>query len=253
MSTKLTTFLGVARWRQFWSAIRSGWEQPAEPTIALSPIILSLLVGITAPAIAAADHYFGPKDSFLTTLGFGVTAVLALLIRSRLGLLEKPKVSFFHSLSLTHTAFALGCIPALAVVALSPNLLAERAATLGGTSPEAVTQPTQVQVITFILAIAAWAAVTEEVLFRGLLIGVIRRARLGSSQRTRDIMACVLSASLFGLSHVPLWGWAAGLSLTGLGLGFALGYLANGERLAPLMVYHFAFDVLSIGVAMYTR
>ncbi len=60
----------------------------------------------------------------------------------------------------------------------------------------------------------------------------------------------MISALLFGLAHWPTWGALPALAITGLGLGFVAGYIANGEQLGPLVLYHFIFDALSISISV---
>ena len=103
--------------------------------------------------------------------------------------------------------------------------------------------------IVLILSMAAWVALTEEVIFRGYLVSAIRRWGLIKSQKHRDILAVVVSTLAFGLAHFPTWGPYAATALTGLGLGFVIGYIANGERLFPLILYHFVFDSFSLFLA----
>jgi membrane protease YdiL (CAAX protease family) len=101
-----------------------------------------------------------------------------------------------------------------------------------------------------VVFIAAWVAVIEEVLFRSLIVGVFRRWRVFSSNKHKNIFAAISSSVIFGVAHYATWGPIAALALTGLGLGFVLAYIANGERLMPLVLYHFIFDVLSISISM---
>ena len=95
-------------------------------------------------------------------------------------------------------------------------------------------------------AVAVWVAVTEEYIFRGLCISVIRRWAIFPRQSQRNALAITLSAVLFGAAHYPTWGLAAAIALTGLGFGFSLAYLANREQIMPVIVYHFIFDLCSI-------
>jgi hypothetical protein len=46
-----------------------------------------------------------------------------------------------------------------------------------------------------------------------------------------------------------LWGLTPSLTLTGLGIGFGLAYIAIGELILPLIVYHIIFDALSLSFA----
>ena len=68
-----------------------------------------------------------------------------------------------------------------------------------------------------------------------------------------DVFAVLASGIIFGLAHIPSWGIALSLAITGLGIGFGVAYVANGERLAPLIVYHAVFDICSLTAAILLR
>ena len=173
----------------------------------------------------------------------------------RLGLPFPSTRNWKRSLSLTHTAVALGCIPAVLLVLLWPELLAERhdvlTQSMQAQPAPGAAKPPLLYVVAFVLLIAAWVAVVEEVLFRALIVSVVRRWNFLPRQRQRDIAAALISALLFGIAHYVTWGPIASLALIGLGLGFVLAYIANGEQLLPVVLYHFIFDVLSISVSVF--
>jgi membrane protease YdiL (CAAX protease family) len=103
--------------------------------------------------------------------------------------------------------------------------------------------------IQVILIASLWAGVTEEFIYRGMLISFLRRWRLFSQQRINDLFAITLSGLLFGLSHLAMWGPLMSLSLIGIGIGFGLAYIATGETLLALIIYHILFDALSLSVS----
>lgn len=182
------------------------------------------------------------------------STVLAVLVRWRCRLPFSRDPRWFSHLSLTHTAVALGCIPAVAVLILAPELLAERHDLLTQSiqpQEHAAARPTMLFTLCMIVAIAGWASITEEIIFRGMLVSVVRRWKIIPSQKQRDIAAGVISAGLFGLAHFATWGPIASIALIGLGMGFVLAYIANDEHVLPLILYHFVFDILSISVSVF--
>lgn len=101
----------------------------------------------------------------------------------------------------------------------------------------------------------AFAAVTvgplvEETLFRGVLLSALlgfRRDRMALSERTRTIVAIVISASLFGLVHLPDLGffWYAVPNLALLGAGAAWLRLRSGS-LWPAVLAHSLNNLMAV-------
>ena len=187
------------------------------------------------------------------TLLVGIAASFAILFRRRLGIHLGSVTQWRRSLHLTHVAFALGCIPTLLVIALYPEALYHLQPSQSGTASAGGPPPALSSILLHLAGIAAWAALTEEFIFRGLLIGVFRRWNALPSGRTRDTIAVLASAAMFGLAHLPSWGPAMSFALFGLGIGFGLAYIAIGEVLLPLIVYHLIFDFLSLSFAVFLR
>ncbi|MFN8392572.1 MAG: CPBP family intramembrane glutamic endopeptidase [Bdellovibrionota bacterium] len=255
MAKLLDKFLGKSRWQALSAALRTSSSITVEPQLGVDALFVALLLSVTPIALTFWDSARPPgaPSSPLPTLGFGICTLLAFVTRSRLGLPFVRTADWRKSLSLTHTAVALGCIPAALILVISKTLLSDRHDTLtravGGASSGSSLGIAGA--IGLVLAIAAWVAVTEEMIFRGTLVSVVRRLRFIPKQWQRDTAAGVLSAVIFGLAHWPTWGPLPALALVGLGLGFVVGYLANGEQLLPLILYHFVFDTLSIGISLF--
>jgi membrane protease YdiL (CAAX protease family) len=257
MPKLLNNFLGTERWQALLQALREQTAVEARPSLGWDALFVALLISL-APIMVTfwdADRPAGAPASPLPTLAFGICTLLAMLTRSRLQL---PFVKTRHwrkSLSLTHTAFALGCIPAVFTLIASKTMLAERHDALAKAVDGASQQSSPLGIagtVALVLAIAGWVAVTEEFIFRGTLVSVVRRLKVFPRQWQRDTAAALLSALVFGLAHWPTWGALPALALVGLGTGFVVAYIANGEELLPIILYHFAFDALSITVSLFS-
>jgi membrane protease YdiL (CAAX protease family) len=162
-----------------------------------------------------------------------------------------PTIVFSQALSLVHTGVALGVIPAVITLVLMPSLPYE-IQHVSQTSPGLYgATPTIPMVVGSLFLIAAWSAFTEEIIFRGCILSALRRASVIRSARHRDYIAVVASGLLFGISHIPVWGPAMGLALSGFGLGLGVAYVAAGEALLPVILYHWGFNFLSLLVATF--
>ena len=254
-SKALSQFLGTERWGQLFRSLKAESNTLQEPPLPTVSIVTAIVIAFCPVLITLLDDY-RPRNApptILPTVAFGISALLALLFRSRLRFAPATVRTWKEALGLTHTGVALGCIPAVLVFCFSPNLLADRHDTLmvyiPGSHAENAPQISFLGKLLLISSMALWVSVTEEVIFRGFLVSAIRRWGLIPKQRTRDVMAIVVSTIVFGAAHFPTWGPYAATALTGLGLGFVIGYIANGERLFPLILYHFIFDALSLFIA----
>ncbi len=248
----LAKFLALDRWKEFFSLLRQECSAEQIPPLDSAAAALAFIV-CGFPVLFALLEELTGRSSLNSTIAFGLCTVLALLLRSWLKLTHVPVSSWRQSMRTTHTAVALGCIPAIVIILFQPSLLASRhdALTTAVSSPPGQA-PSLLFSVTMIVLSALWISVTEEFLFRGLLVSVVRRWRLIKLQRHRDLAAVIISAGLFGIAHYPSWGAAAAAALAGLGVGFVLAYIANGERILPVILYHFAFDTLSILVAVFS-
>jgi membrane protease YdiL (CAAX protease family) len=225
----LEKFLGTERWRDLLSELTRRADEKISLDRSLGDVFIAFLLCGCGPILTALERQWGADSSLLSTFGFGVSAVLAVIFQKRIHRSQIPPERA-SALSLTHTAFALGCIPALLVVALSPTLLTQREQILSSTASGSGTG-SAFELIGMLIASTFWVAVTEEYLFRGLLLSTLRRWRGFSSSREALWLSIVMSSILFGLAHYPVWGLPSSLALTGIGLGFAVGYSANGERI----------------------
>ena len=256
MSGFFHRFLGTSRWLALRDALREQTAVEANPPVGWTAALGAVAVASCPIFITLADSMRreGTQSSSLPTIAFGICTLLALLLRRRMGFEFVSTSDWRKSFSLTHTAFALGCIPAVLVILLAPSLLADRHDVLTAATAQPGSQQSHPAFVwgrmSLIFAIALWVAITEELIFRGLLVSTIRRFRYLSSQRSRDITAGLLSALLFGLAHWPTWGPLPSLALVGLGLGFVVAYIATGEQLVPIIIYHFIFDLLSISISL---
>ncbi len=244
----LHNFLAIHRWKTFFNALSQESTISQNPPLSIGIIIIAFVITLL-PVLSPFVPRL-PVQGYLDfpTLFFGIATILAILFRKRIGLELKTTKSWKESLSLTHTGFALGCLPVVVLLAIYPELLAERFAAVQhvveGPSTDAPTRH-YLTIILTVIGISLWAGVTEEFVFRGLLLSSLRRTTLLNKQSSKDIIAVIFSASLFGLAHYPSWGLGAAIAVTGLGIGLGMAYIANGERLLPLVVYHSFFDLLS--------
>ena len=244
-STSLKKFIGIDRIAE----LLQRFSERSNEDIKVQVSYVGLLVALGISLLPAASHFLTPyqEQIDLVTVLVGASTVFAILFRVNHRIPFLSVTNWRQSLSLTHTAFAIGAIPTAFVLLFSPESLLPPPQMLNSTNQHGVVTEHIWQVI---LQIAVWAGLTEEFIYRGLLISAIRRNRLfGLSQLKKDKIAVIVSAVIFGFSHYMLWGLPASLTLTGLGIGFGIAYIAIGELLLPLIVYHIIFDALSLSFA----
>jgi len=109
--------------------------------------------------------------------------------------------------------------------------------------------PTVLSIVVLVILIVVLAPVTEELMFRGLLLRSFLR-------RMTFWPAALLSTLLFSLFHVYQVGTVLGavtlaLSVAALGLGNCFIVRITG-RLTPAIMVHAAFNALTLGVALAT-
>jgi membrane protease YdiL (CAAX protease family) len=240
-SSLLHTFLGISRLRALFSTLRV--LPPPEALLSTGVVTCAVLMSAVPLLAAYLDTVMPGRD--LTTIYLGITACFAILFRHRIGLSFRSVRAWRSSLSLVHTSVALGCIPAVFIVLFHPDALY--------TLQQQTSSGPQRSLLLSLAAIAVWAGLTEEILFRGLLVSVVRRWRVPKNAFLRDAVAVSLSAVIFGAAHVPRWGVPMSIALVGIGAGFAVAYLATEERLLPVVVYHTGFNFLSLLAAVLFR
>lgn len=249
MASTLKNLLGLNKIAQLQSAWSSERAKPVEPKLSSLVLYFAVVVALL-PSLAQIYQEFFPKVDY-TTVAVGTAALLAMLFRLNSQIRIRRIESWSKALSVTHTAFALGCIPFVILVLVTPESLVEARNQVYENSVGGTKVFSRFDQVLFILKVSVWAGLTEEIIFRGLLVSAVRRYRGFSSPLTRDLAAIVLSGVLFGMVHVFTWGPTMGLALAGLGAGFALAYIANGEHIMPLIVYHIGFDCLSLAISTY--
>ena len=87
------------------------------------------------------------------------------------------------------------------------------------------------------------AAFSEEVLYRGSLLGRLR-VLLGTS-KTASAGAILLAALLFGAAHVVDQGWPGALQVAITGVVFG-GFFLWRRELGAVIVMHTAFDLTAV-------
>lgn len=236
----LYKFLGIERIKELSYAIRN---QPA-PLANVSTT--GVLIALSLALLPSAGHYIIPysKKLDISTVLIGVTTCLSLVLRRRLGIPFESVRNWGRAFKLTHVAFALGCVPTVILVLFRPEALYMLGNAANGDST--VNIHSTFGVASFVLGVSIWAGLTEEIIFRGMLLSILRRWRVLNKQAHRDVFAVLLSSLVFGLGHVSLWGLSLSLAVTGLGIGFGMAYIATKEVLLPLVIYHAMFDALSL-------
>lgn len=218
---------------------------PVKPALLTTAIVIACL-----PPLAHLPQVAG-YNPVTATIITGVALCLAIIIRNVAQLSFNTVSNWQQSFSLTHTAFGLGCIPAAIILCVSPDTVALLPEATAGSDTMQPTGPLDLAL--FILSVALWAALTEEFIYRGLLLSFLRRTTWFITQARRDAFAIILSGLIFGMAHLSTWGISLSLAVTGLGIGFGMAFVANGERLVPLIVYHAVFDILSLSTAILLR
>jgi len=251
MNAKFANLLGLRRINLFKSALAEALHAPQSGSLGTLEVVVAVLIGII-PLLPGAFHFSTTQIDFPTLL-VGTATCLAIIYRKRLGITLPRTSNWKSALSLTHTGFALGCIPAVFLMVIAPDAFTQ-VAQLKPHAGGVVAEPPQYMFLRILLSISLislWAGITEEFVYRGLVTSAVRRWKLLKSARLRNILAVTLSSLLFGLSHYGTWGPAFSIALVGIGMGLGFAYLAIDERLLPVVVYHVAFDFLSLSFAAF--
>ena len=205
------------------------------PLISTYVLLLSLCISLLPALGVIADI---PGEGINTPLLLtGTATILAILVRVKTGLTLVSVKEWIKNLSLTHTAFALACIPIVLLLIIDPAMLRSIVDNKNSTAASGEEAPYKV-IILFILQVSFWAGITEEFIYRGMLVSVIRRLKFNINQSKKDIIAITISSIIFGLSHIPAWGVPMSLAIVSLGFGFGVAYIAIGEKVLPLIIYH---------------
>lgn len=243
----LRKFLAIKRFKALSHSYRSAAQ--AMPKIRTSSAFVLLAVFVSAFPLFLTEFSYAEGRDLLTPF-LGVSTCVALLLRKRLGLTLSHLCNWKENLSITHTAFALGCVPAVLLFALYPESLSQVTDTVAPVTQSKGSRPPLHLLIAQLATISLWAGVTEEVIFRGILVSTIRRWRLFQSSHMANAFAIVFSAALFAVGHLHAWGVLLSVAVFGIGIGLGIAYIANREELLPLILYHAAFDFLSLSVSI---
>lgn len=245
MAKGLATFFGIPQWQELLRAVCEPIDASSGRLVLGTPLSLAAIV-----VVLSVTFFIGKTaapDFDFPSLALGICTILGILLTQRAGIALFRDDQFFTHLRLVHYAFALGCIPGVLLL-LGGEITVPHLSTSDRVIPSE--GASLMSALWFAFLVSAWAAVTEEVLFRATFIGILRRSRWYSGSRTADLFIVFLSASAFGLSHLPSWGVSLAVANFGIGLGLGLAFLACKERLLPLIVYHFLFDFIGIIIIM---
>lgn len=241
MSSKgFRTFLGVQRIQALNLALRaeSQKEFSGSPFLILSHCLLVILYFVII--LSQRGEILSTSNSILIL----ALALVGFLMWRNMD--ERPQADSLKGFGLVHTAFALGAFPGVVLLFFFREEFSQHwnGNGSGGSSAIALWQQ-----IGLLFLVSVFAGISEEVIFRGMLVSALRR--LWNNRSWRDPAAILISALLFGISHGLLWGPIVGGALIGIGAGFAMGYVASGERLCTVIAYHILFDFLSLCLALY--
>jgi membrane protease YdiL (CAAX protease family) len=243
--------LGLDRCQELYAHWCVAGDQRLSPELSSRTVFVGVLVA--ALPVAAAFLTNTTELQTILTYTVGLATLFAIVFRYRSGILLQSVGSWRDALKITHTAFALGCLPALIVLAFDAEGLTGLRKEEISSSYVQEGRPDRTAILLWILQVSAWAAITEEFIFRGMLVSVLRRWRVIANKPWRDASAVFLSAALFGLAHLPVWGPSLALATFALGLGFGIAFIATGEVVMPLVVYHFLFNTASLSFALFIR
>jgi len=245
LSRPFKKFLGEDRIGELFEAYVSNSSKDVPTSVSYVGMLAAIGISLLPAMSHLLDIYKETVD--IVSVFVGTATVLAILFRVSHKISFSSVTRWRSSLSLTHTAFALGAIPTAFVLVFNPTSLLPPPEIMG---EENINSTVIRNLSTFIVQVSVWAGLTEEFIYRGLLISALRRSPMfGMNQINKDKVAILVSAVIFGFSHYMLWGLPASLTLTGLGLGFGIAYIAIGELILPLIVYHIIFDILSLSFA----
>ncbi len=245
--SSLNKFLAIEKWKDLHSKYKHNSKIELNNYLENKTVILCLLISFI-PILSSIY-----SSSYISTVIFGVICIISILFRNKLNF---PKINLYKGIKkdliLTHTAFALGCIPAVIIVLLCPDILSQHSETITETlrPKQLASKVSYLELSGYILFLSIWIAVLEEVVFRGLLLSSLRRSKILAKSKYRDLIAILISSIIFGFAHYHSWGLQAAISTAGLGFGFGLAYICTKEKLLPVIIYHFLFDLLSLSFVL---
>lgn len=100
----------------------------------------------------------------------------------------------------------------------------------------------------FLANVIITAGIGEEILWRGFLFERFR-SRFGTSRRA-NVLAVVITSTLFGLAHYMSQHWMGVQQAFIVGLIFG-SYFVMKRRIVPLMIAHAAFDIFAVLIVYY--
>ncbi|MCB0336827.1 MAG: CPBP family intramembrane metalloprotease [Bdellovibrionales bacterium] len=245
----LRQFLALSRVKVLWYAFSDSHQENLS-ALPRFDILLAFIVACT-PLIGVVMQSNGVH--FDAPIVFsGLALVSALLLRNKNGVRYTPVSSWKDSFSKTHTAFGLSCIPLALILVFYRDAFYSIELGIEPNTGANHAPASFHRLATFILFTSLWAGLSEEIIYRGLLLSFLRRAPIPYPQQTKDYLAILISALLFAANHYVAWGMWLCVAVFCLGLGFGIAYVSIRERLLPVILYHAAFDVLSLSVAFLT-
>lgn len=198
--------------------------------------------------IALTVAVFALVDSDFTIFVVAAVAIAIVAFETRAPMRE---LGLGHPRSIART-IALGVLVGLAMLFFSKLLLTPIAEAITGI-PRDLSAFDYVRgdlpaYLALMPRIWLGAAICEEIVFRGFLIGRLEAA-FGGASPIATAAAVMLSSALFGLAH--MYQGPTGVLITGvLGLVFACVYAYGGRNLWLNIVVHGVYDTLSLGLVL---
>jgi membrane protease YdiL (CAAX protease family) len=192
------------------------------------------------PVVALAAGQFEAKAPFLAhVLALLAIAGLTAAIVAVVLFWERQPLASIGLMQPTLMSVAIGVAIAAAFIAVIGPLVMRVPGWLGLPGFEAsIAQAARLPVWYLVLTIVI-VATAEEILYRGYAIERLT-AMTGSLW-----LACFVSVTMFGLAHVPMWGWGPALTTYISGAILAAVYVWLRD-LTPLIVAHVLVDMVGL-------
>ena len=236
-------FLAIEQSKELIAAFKAQDKVDLKGKLGRSEMILAIAVAMIPALTLELGKRLGAMH--IGVVGIALAVLLSFWLRHEYKIKYKYVQSWKKSFRVTHTAFAAGCIPLLIVFLIDRDLLYTVEDLKYVTGSQTIPFNPFHRVI-FVLKVALWAGITEEVIYRGMLLSILRRVHYFKTQSARNWFAIFVSSIIFACGHVPGWGLGMLFPVLCLGTGLGIAYVALGEKLLPLIVYHIIFDILSI-------